>query len=68
VALVRKVVSEERIVSIFKMKVISEPGTTLKVTSNCYEEFTLKMEAIHFSETSVLTRSTLRHIPEEDVL
>jgi hypothetical protein len=29
---------------------------------------TLKVEAIHFSETSVRTRSTQRHIPEDDIL
>jgi hypothetical protein len=29
---------------------------------------TLKMEAIHFSETSVHTRSTRRHIPENGIL
>jgi hypothetical protein len=26
------------------------------------------MEAIQFSETSVLTRATLRHIPEDGIL
>jgi hypothetical protein len=30
--------------------------------------FTLMMEAIRSSETSVLTRATLRHIPEHDIL
>jgi hypothetical protein len=29
---------------------------------------TLKMEAIHSSETSVHTRSTRRHIPEDGIL
>jgi hypothetical protein len=29
---------------------------------------TLKMEAIHSSETSVYTRSTQRHIPEDGIL
>jgi hypothetical protein len=29
---------------------------------------TLKMEAIRSSETSVNTRSTQRHIPEDDIL
>jgi hypothetical protein len=29
---------------------------------------TLMMEAIRFSETSVLTRATGRHIPEDDIL
>jgi hypothetical protein len=28
---------------------------------------TLKMEAIHFSKTSVHTRSTRRHIPEDGI-
>jgi hypothetical protein len=30
--------------------------------------FTLKLEAIFSSETSVPTRTTQRHIPEEDIL
>jgi hypothetical protein len=30
--------------------------------------FTAMMEAIHFSETSVLTRATLRNIPEDGTL
>jgi hypothetical protein len=30
--------------------------------------FTLKMEAIRSLETSVVTRSTRRHIPEDDIL
>jgi hypothetical protein len=29
---------------------------------------TMMMEAIIFSETSFLTRATLRHIPEDDIL
>jgi hypothetical protein len=30
--------------------------------------FTLMMEAIRFSETSVLTRASRHHIPEDDIL
>jgi hypothetical protein len=39
--------------------------------SNCFSSlivFTPKMEAICYSETSVLTRTTRRHIPNDDIL
>jgi hypothetical protein len=37
-------------------------------TSSLADFFTLKMEAIRSSETSVHTRSTRRHIPEDGIL
>jgi hypothetical protein len=36
--------------------------------SSLTDFFTLKMEAIRSSETSVHTRSTRRHIPEDGIL
>jgi hypothetical protein len=59
VAVVRIEVSEERMASIVRMTRIGELGTTLAVSSN---RSTLMMEAILFSETSVLTTAT-RLIP-----
>jgi hypothetical protein len=47
---------------------ISEQGTSLAVTSGLLILSTLKMEAIDFSETSVLTRATQHHIPENGIL
>jgi hypothetical protein len=59
-------VSEVHIVS------ISELGTTLIVTSTTVNVVpgwlilsTLMMEVIHCSKTSVLTRATPHHIPED---
>jgi hypothetical protein len=54
VALVVTDVSEELITSIIRVERVSELGTTLTLTSN--------------SETSVLTRATWRHIPEDGIL
>jgi hypothetical protein len=84
VALVRTDVSEERIASIIRMTRICELGTTLAVTSNNFAiviellvtvnvrnspiRVTLMMEAIRSSETSVLTRVTWRHVPEDGIL
>jgi hypothetical protein len=57
VALVRTNISEEPGSSIIKVTRVGEPGT-LDVTSNWRGS----------SETSVLTRATQRHIPEDGIL
>jgi hypothetical protein len=79
VALVRTDVSEERIASIVRVTIIGELGTLaitsifhsvlrFLVTANVPSSlilFTLMMEAVRFSETSVLTRVTQRNILED---
>jgi hypothetical protein len=75
VALVRTDVSEEVSASIIRITRIGELGITLAVTSNRRTLLTtnvvpsspilvLMMEALIFSETSLLKRATRRNIPE----
>jgi hypothetical protein len=71
VAHVRIDISEEGIASNKRVKRLREQGTTLAVTSNVVSilliSFPLMMEAALFSEKSVLTTVTQRHIPENDI-
>jgi hypothetical protein len=83
VALVRADVSEEHIVSIIRVRRISELGTTLAipflrsvlhllVTANTVPSSrilsVLKMKATRSSKTSVLSRVTRRNISEDAIL
>jgi hypothetical protein len=74
VALVRTDLSEEHSGTIIRVTRISELGTvcrllvTANVVRNSPSLVTLMMEAQKFSETSVLTKSTRRNIPEDDIL
>jgi hypothetical protein len=75
-ALARTNVLKEGISSIIMAKRISGLGSTLPVTSNSAGNvipsslilFTLLMEALRYSETSVLTRATRGHIAEGGIL
>jgi hypothetical protein len=80
-ALIRTDISEEPIATIIRVTRISELGTTLAiirsvlrllVTANIVPNspilITLMMEAIRFSETSVLTRATWPYISEDGIL
>jgi hypothetical protein len=69
VTLVRTDASEQFIASIIRM--IKNQRDSEIVTTNVPSLlilFTVMMEAIRSSETSVLTSTTLRHIPEDDIL
>jgi hypothetical protein len=72
VVLVKIDVVEERYASIIRVKRISELETTLAVTSKSVTGspslFTQMIVEIRSSTTSVLTRATRCHIPEDAIL
>jgi hypothetical protein len=75
VALIRTDISEDRIASIFRVNECEQAQNEFyeslpiqELTTSlcaCSHSFTLKMEAIRSSETSVLIRATRRHLPED---
>jgi hypothetical protein len=75
-AFVKTEFSEELITYIIRKKRISELGTTAvsinvvtnNVCPNSLILFTLLMQVIRSSKTSVVTRATRRHIPKDDIL
>jgi hypothetical protein len=70
VALVRTDVSEESIASIIRVTRIGGLETTLAIPSFHGSRILviLMMEAIIFSETSILTSATRRNIPQDGIL
>jgi hypothetical protein len=72
VAVVRTDVSEDCIATISRVQRISELGSEqFLVTANVFSMLFLSIlmvEAIHSSETLVLTRATWHHIPEDSIL
>jgi hypothetical protein len=66
VDLVRTDVSEERIASIFSVEKSAVCKLPAHAGSSLTDFSTLKMEAIRSYETSVHTRPTMRHIPEDE--
>jgi hypothetical protein len=70
-ALVRTDVTEEPIASIIRVTRIRSVLlllVTINVVPNSPILITLMMEAMRSSETSDLTRITLRHFPEDNIL